>query len=326
MGGACSLGRRQEPLSTHRPRLGWPRGLPPRPSRAARRLVGWCLSGDRVRRARRSLSDAQRPPRERPAVGRRSSPIQHDGGRVGGRTRGMVVSPLPPSRCRRCTPPQSRVSRDDEKLVLQWDRPYWHADSDVLALHPTGSRAVPWSTGEQVIRELVRQVGDWLHTNVGDVFEWVTDQSLGTPLAERASFLTGQSQQRLAEILGLDDGLGDLGLDEESDPAASPELQVLRDLSPSISDDVGGVLRELSRQSRLPDHDGRLARNSARSRATRRARARRPRRRDSKRRTASVDRSASRARAFLSYPASCTGSGCSTDTTRSTPLMIASWC
>jgi len=116
-----------------------------------------------------------------------------------------------------------------------------------------------------VVSEFVRQVGGWIEAEVGEIYGWLGGHALDGTLREHAELFSGRPIERLVEALGLEDGLQDLGLDEGDDPAASPELQVLRDLSPSIPTDAGAVLRELGERSTAPNDDARLARNRARA-------------------------------------------------------------
>lgn len=161
--------------------------------------------------------------------------------------------------------PNLALARDDEELVLDWESPYWAGEESLLALHPRGNHAIPWYEGVDVMREFVRQVGEWIEAEVGKIYEWLEGDALDGTLTERAELFSGRSIERLVEVLALEHGLQDLGLDEEDDPAASPELQVLRDLSPLIPTDASAVLRELGDRSKVPNDGARLARNQARA-------------------------------------------------------------
>lgn len=150
--------------------------------------------------------------------------------------------------------PNLAFIRDDEKLVLEWRRPYWTGQGSLLAMHPVGAFAVDWDEGSAVLSEFVAGVGEWLREEVGPVYDWVESGPAPGTLAERTQFLTGREPQQVADILALDGGLGQLGLSETDDPASIPELQALRDLSPSLSGGFTSVLRDLSERSTSVDH------------------------------------------------------------------------
>jgi len=160
--------------------------------------------------------------------------------------------------------PNLAFTRDDEKLVLNWEAPCWATQASPLVIHHTGTHAIPWRNGYEVIVEFIQQVGTWLEAEVGQIYHWIGAESLIGTLAERTELLTSRSVVNVVEILGLRGGLSELGLDEHDDPAASPELQVLRDSSPEVGSEIAAVLREISERTRGPSHEARLLRTRAR--------------------------------------------------------------
>lgn len=163
--------------------------------------------------------------------------------------------------------PNFALVRDDEQLVLDWAMPFWVDDVSRLALNPRGTHAVPWRDGLAVIEEFVAEVRTWFRAHAPHVYDWTHAVRPGS-LEQRVELLAGRPVGDVVKILGLEHGLEDLGLEPDSDPATSAELQVLRDLSPEVTEEVGLVMQDLSRRSRIPDDQARLLRNKCRDLAS----------------------------------------------------------
>jgi hypothetical protein len=157
--------------------------------------------------------------------------------------------------------PNVAFARDDEHLVISWRTPRFAGDAPPRMAAAEGDVAVPWSFGRSVLEQLAEQVAMWLREGqAGDVYAWASHQSpLSGPLADLQEALvlfTGRTPEMLLRLLGVDreDALiASVGLAGVEDPAASPQCQVLRDLSPSAEPDVGGVLQEVGRSVRRED-------------------------------------------------------------------------
>jgi hypothetical protein len=158
--------------------------------------------------------------------------------------------------------PNVAFVRDDEHLVITWRSPRFAGEDPPRMAVPEGDVAVPWALGRSVLEELAVQVAAWLREGqAGDVYTWASQESpLRGPsasLAESLALFTGRTPESLQQLLGVeaDALMASAGLDGEDDPAASPEIQVLRDLSPSAGSDVGAVLQRVGRAARRKDVD-----------------------------------------------------------------------
>lgn len=150
--------------------------------------------------------------------------------------------------------PELALVRDDERLVLDWAPPRFFGDDAPSMRWPEGQSSVPWSEGREVLGELASTVAAWFRQSAAaDAYSWAQYDSplaqVEPNIASALEFFTGHSLSGLEAIFGageLGRLLQELHLDESSnDPAASPHCQVLRDLSPTVSSDVGNVLAEL---------------------------------------------------------------------------------
>lgn len=144
--------------------------------------------------------------------------------------------------------------RDDEELVVSWAPPRFFGDDAPIMLSPQGEFSLPWDEGRAVLERFASDVAETLRTNnAADVYAWAREvqplRSASPTLAEAIELLTGRQLQALEELLGVRDFgslLAVLHLEPSSrDPASSPQCQILRDLSPSLSADVGQLLVEL---------------------------------------------------------------------------------
>jgi hypothetical protein len=157
--------------------------------------------------------------------------------------------------------PNLALVRDDEQLVISWRSPSFAGDSPPVMIVPDGDVAVPWHVGRAVLEELAAQVATWLVDGLaGQVYPWA---SLRRPLSESQvgldeslSLFTGRTSEALQRLLGVDGSdalLASLGLTTGVDPAASPQCQVLRDLSPSAGPDVGAIVQRVGSSATRED-------------------------------------------------------------------------
>jgi IrrE N-terminal-like domain len=159
--------------------------------------------------------------------------------------------------------PNVAFARDDEQLVVTWRRPRFAEKEPPRMAVPEGDVAVPWSFGRSVLEELAAGVAAWLREGeAGDVYRWASqDSPLTEPLTdltESLALFTGRTPEMLQRLLGVDQAeslLALLGLIGAGDPAASPQTQVLRDLSPSVEPDIGAVLQQVGRSAQREDVD-----------------------------------------------------------------------
>jgi len=159
--------------------------------------------------------------------------------------------------------PNVALARHDEHLVISWRAPRFAGEGPPRMAVPDGDVAVPWPLGRSVLEELAACVAAWLREGkAADIYAWASQESplSGSPsaLAESLAFFTGRTPEMLERLLGVDrEGslLMSIGLAGADDPAASPQCQVLRDLSPSAGPDVGSVLQEVGRSARREDVD-----------------------------------------------------------------------
>lgn len=159
--------------------------------------------------------------------------------------------------------PNVAFARDDEQLVITWRSPRFAGQDPPRMAVPEGDVAVPWVLGQSVLQELAAKVAAWLREGgAGDVYPWVSlEKPLDgsrTGLTEAVTLFTGRTPETLQRLLGVDRAdalLASVGLAGESDPAASPQCQVLRDLSPSAGPDIGTVVQQVGRLARREDVD-----------------------------------------------------------------------
>jgi hypothetical protein len=159
--------------------------------------------------------------------------------------------------------PNVAFARDDEQLVITWRPPRFAGKDPPRMAVPEGDVAVPWPLGRSVLEELAARVAAWLREGqAGDVYVWASQESPlsghRAGLAESLALFTGRTPEMLQRLLGVDRAdalLASVGLAGGDDPAASPQCQVLRDLSPAAEPDVGAVLQQVGRSARREDVD-----------------------------------------------------------------------
>jgi hypothetical protein len=154
--------------------------------------------------------------------------------------------------------PNLAFARDDEQLVITWRPPKFFSDDSPLMLAPEGDFSVPWSEGRSILNDYTAHVAEWLRqSRLTDIYTWATKErpleASAPPLARSIELLTGRrldALEALFQTQSLADLLALLKLSDTSgDPAASPECQILRDLSPALSTEVGEVLTEIGNDS-----------------------------------------------------------------------------
>jgi hypothetical protein len=125
-------------------------------------------------------------------------------------------------------------------------------------VHDEGSYSLAWAEGRAVLDTFAVQVADWLRqAGAADVYPWAREVSplsaAKVTLPEALTLFTGRRIAALEELLGaqgLDELLRRLGLvDVPTDPAASPQCQILRDLSPTTTTEVGELVVETGQRS-----------------------------------------------------------------------------
>jgi len=159
--------------------------------------------------------------------------------------------------------PNVAFARDDEQFIISWGPPHFVGDDPPRMAVPEGDVAVPWSTGRRVVQELADLVAVWLReAHAEDVYAWALQQhplSESPPdLAASVAFFTGRTPDMLRRLLGIDRTAAlfeSVGLNDMDDPAASPQCQVLRDLSPSAEPEVGTLLQQIAASARRVDLD-----------------------------------------------------------------------
>lgn len=164
--------------------------------------------------------------------------------------------------------PNLAFSRANERLVLNWAPPRFFGHDAPRVLSPQGEFTLAWHTGQGVIGEFVGQVAVWLREcGSADTYPWAKEQvplQTAKPALKHAiEYFTGRPVDELEALFGVRDFrtlLKTLGLTSSSkDPAASLQCQVLRDLSPGLSRDVGQLLMDIESlvsTSSLPTRDG----------------------------------------------------------------------
>jgi len=125
-------------------------------------------------------------------------------------------------------------------------------------LSPEGDFSLPWTEGRSVLNDFVAEVAAWLRqSGVAAIYPWAATESPlegAAPTLPRAiELFTGRELgvlEALFSTRGLDGLLTKLDLGNTSrDPAASPQCQILRDLSPTISPELGEVLIDIGNES-----------------------------------------------------------------------------
>jgi hypothetical protein len=158
--------------------------------------------------------------------------------------------------------PNVAFVRDDEQLAIEWKPPLFVSEDAPVLLAEEGDYSVPWLTGRTVFKDFVAHVAQLLReANVADAFNWVKSidpvGELRPTLEEKLQLYTGRSLKDLEQLLGLSHN-GQLSLKVDGralaeDPAAAPQCQILRDLSPQLSVGFADVLRNLGKRASSPD-------------------------------------------------------------------------
>lgn len=158
--------------------------------------------------------------------------------------------------------PNVAFVRDDEELVVTWSAPRFPGQEAPAMLSEEGQVAFAWDDGRIVLEQFAARVADWLRREgAGDVYPWAgLAQPLAAaapPLTERLALFTGRRVAALLALLAADsveDLLHRLDLDERrDDPAASPQCQILRDLSPTATPELGREVTELGERAGRED-------------------------------------------------------------------------
>lgn len=150
--------------------------------------------------------------------------------------------------------PNMAFVRDDEELVISWEAPHFFGDDGPTMLWPRGSAAIPWSEGLSVFDQFTSLVAAWFRrSGAADAYDWTGLEHplrhAHPPLDRAMELFTGRSVHALQGLLGahsFDALLDALKLSHSArTPLASPLCQVLRDLQPRLSDEIGELLREV---------------------------------------------------------------------------------
>jgi hypothetical protein len=155
--------------------------------------------------------------------------------------------------------PNVALVRDDEQLVLTWSAPRFLSDDAPTMLSEDGQFALAWYEGREILEQLAAQVAEWLRQQgAADAYPWADAvQPLATaalPLTDRLALFTGRRVPALLDLFRVDrvdELLRSLALEQQpDDPAASPQCQILRDLSPNVTPEVGGEVSAVGQRSR----------------------------------------------------------------------------
>src|SRR5215207_8291134 len=159
--------------------------------------------------------------------------------------------------------PNLAFGRDDEMLVVTWRRPKFFGDDAPLMLSPEGDFSLSWAEGFSVLDDFVSQVAQWLREgDLSDLYPWVRQGhplqiSTSISLARAIELLTGRDLNVLETLFSaqdLNELLTSLRLGgSDQDPAASPQCQILRDLSPALPEDFGQLLIEVGSETERED-------------------------------------------------------------------------
>jgi len=150
--------------------------------------------------------------------------------------------------------PNLSLVREDEELALAWTAPRFAASDAPMLLSPSGDFALPWREGCAVLNEFVARVAEWLReAGAADAFWWGSEprplEASDTSLSSRLELFTGRplgELEALFGVQGLEQVLARVHLPSTAgDPAESTQCQILRDLSPRVTSDVGPLLAEL---------------------------------------------------------------------------------
>jgi hypothetical protein len=158
--------------------------------------------------------------------------------------------------------PNVAFVRDDEHLVVTWSAPRFLSSDAPTLFFEEGESAVAWYQGRTVLEQLAAEVAAWLREQgAGDVYPWaVAQQPLAADpltITDRLGLFTGRgvaALQALFNVSGVDELLRSLALDRRADdPAASPQCQILRDLSPAATPELGREVSATGEQSTRQD-------------------------------------------------------------------------
>ena len=158
--------------------------------------------------------------------------------------------------------PNVALIRDDEQLVLTWAPPRFFGTDPPTMVSEEGEFALPWQDGRAILERLVADVCGWLRDGgAADLYPWArAERPLDTspvPVPEKLALFTGRAVDALQRAFGandIDDLLRALELpDRPADPAASPQCQILRDLSPAVTADLGQEVAAVGRRSARED-------------------------------------------------------------------------
>ena len=134
-------------------------------------------------------------------------------------------------------------------------------------LSPEGDFSLSWDEGCSILDDFVAQVAEWLRqSDFEDVYLWARSErplEESVPTLQRAiELLTGHatgSLERLFGARGLSELLTTLSLDGGAqDPAASSQCQILRDLSPTLPEELGEVLLDVVREAAAENREALL--------------------------------------------------------------------
>jgi hypothetical protein len=150
--------------------------------------------------------------------------------------------------------------RADEELVVTWAPPRFLGDDAPSMLSPQGEFSLPWDEGRSVLEDFASSVAAWLRQgDAADTYAWARQEhplrNAAPELSEAIELFTGHQLSVLEEVFGtkgFQSLLEVLDIQESArDPGASPQCQVLRDLSPVLTADIAGLLIEIGHQAAL---------------------------------------------------------------------------
>lgn len=154
--------------------------------------------------------------------------------------------------------PDLAFARDDEELVISW-REHPGYQTEISFAPMSGDVGIPWNIGFSTLSAFVTHVaGSLREAQLDELYPWVVaDDPLASALrggeASLALFV-GQPLDYLKALLkspSAQDLQATLGLPQDwTDPAESSECQILRDLSPTISQESLQIVVQAGHASR----------------------------------------------------------------------------
>ncbi|MCC7383742.1 MAG: ImmA/IrrE family metallo-endopeptidase [Deltaproteobacteria bacterium] len=160
--------------------------------------------------------------------------------------------------------PNLAFLRQDDVAIISWEPPEFAGPPAVRMIEARGTASVGWSEFQVVLERFIATVGEWfVVTGHADVYGWLRGSAGAAgavDLETAASLFCARSPQGIAEIMGVPVerwreavGLGST----RQDPGESPQCQVIRDLPPRPSPDVGKEIGDVVQVASATDANAR---------------------------------------------------------------------